>query len=705
MNKIAFVGNPNAGKTAIINALSGANFKVGNWPGVTIEKKEATIQLNGKELYLVDLPGVYSFDKMTNEERITRDYLMNEQVDLVVNVVDATNLERHLYLTMLLREMGVPMILVLNFQDELEKLGYQVNSDKLGQFLGVPVCMASAVTKTGMDTLKQWISEPQTVKDMRIHYSNEIETIYLEAYKALPEALGKGRCFVAMSMLSGHDDVSNQYKDVAAKIEPMIVSLESTKQEKRSFIMQYARFHYIQKLVSKVLTKSEKQRLDLTRKIDRIVLHRWYGLPLFLIMTMLLLSIVFNGSAPFMDWLEGFINGFVGKYVGLLLISAPSWIHSLIVDGIIGGVGGVIVFTPLMFVLYMLIAILEETGYMSRIAFLLDRLMRVFGLSGKTVIPMILGFGCSVPGIYATRTLDDPKARKKAALMVPFMSCGARLPIYGFFAGALFGPKMGIVVVSMYLIGVFVALIVAFLMSKLVKTEDKNPLIIELPPYRLPSAKYVVNKAWKDVVLYLKKVTGIVFVVLVILWGLTYFPNGTPENSFVSTFGNVAAPIFKPAGFGEHWQLVASIPGSIAAKETAVGFLSQVLDTQQTTEETPTYDFVADLKDQVIGLGIAAKDSVISIVSLQGMFGSTDVAANSGSFSALQQLIGTDAKGQLVAFSYMVFMLLIVPCVATLAAIKQEFSKKFMFQVILLLLAVPYVLSVLIFQIGTLFIR
>lgn len=704
MNKVAFVGNPNAGKTAIINALSGSNFKVGNWPGVTIEKKEATIIIDDVSYYLVDLPGVYSFDKMTNEERITRDYLINESVDLVVNVVDSTNLERHLYLTMLLREMQIPMIVVLNFQDELEKLGYQVDKEKLSKFLGAPVILASAVTKTGLEEIKQLMVEIKVSKEVRIHYTEALERVYLEAYQLFDPALDKKRSFLAMSLIAGQEDIVKRYPEIAKHIDSDMKFLEEEKQEKRSFLVQYARFHYIQKLVSKVLVKSEKQRLDLTRKIDRVVLHRWYGLPLFMLMTVILLSIVFNGSAPFMDWMEGFIGGFIGKYVSLLLQSSPTWLHSLVVDGIIGGVGGVIVFTPLMFVLYMLIAVLEETGYMSRIAFLLDRLMRVFGLSGKTVIPMILGFGCSVPGIYATRTLEDPKARKKAALMVPFMSCGARLPIYGFFAGALFGPKMGIVVVSMYLIGVIVALVIAYCMSKILKTKDTNPLVIELPPYRLPSFKYVVNKAMKDVVLYLKKVTGIVFVVLVILWGLTYFPNGTPEDSFVSKFGTAVAPIFKPAGFGEHWELVASIPGSIAAKETAVGFLSQVLDTNVSQEETVTYNFLNDLGDQVVGLGNAIKDSVVSIVTFQGMIGSTDVGSSSSSFTALQQLIGTDAHGQLVAFSYMVFMLLVVPCVATLAAIKQEFSKKFMFQVILLLLAVPYVLSVLIFQIGSLFI-
>ena len=426
------------------------------------------------------------------------------------------------------------------------------------------------------------------------------------------------------------------------------------------------------------------------------------------------MAIVFNGSAPFIDWVDGFFGDFVAKYVGVLVEGTPDWLHSLIIDGIIGGVGGVLTFVPVMVFLYFFLAILEESGYMSRVAFLMDKIMRKLGLNGKSFVPMVVGFGCTVPAIYASRTLEDETSRKMTAAMTPFMSCGARLPVYGLFTAAFFGAKGGIIVVSLYLLGILIAILVGTVLKRFREFKvDEKALLIELPPYRIPSLKVILNSTWLRISSYIKRAGTVILGIMLILWALTYFPGkGDPNKSYIAKFGHSFSTIMAPTGFGDKWEVVAAIPPSIAAKEVVVGFLAQVLSTDEATveeEEVEEYNFKEDLVDQVKGFIGAIKDSGVAMVSMdvKGLFSTPDTdeieEEGRGIVQATANLWPNDNLAPLRAYSFMAFILLVVPCVATLGAIKHEFGWNFLGKIIGIMLVVPYVVSVLIFQIGKLF--
>ncbi|MGL5098482.1 MAG: ferrous iron transport protein B, partial [Fusobacteriaceae bacterium] len=473
------------------------------------------------------------------------------------------------------------------------------------------------------------------------------------------------------------------------------------------------RYGVVRGIVAQTLSTSLKSRLDFTDKIDRILLNKILGLPLFFGTMALLMNIVFNGSAPLIDWVDGFINGFIAKYVGTLIEGTPDWLNSLIIDGIIGGVGGIVVFVPLMLFLYFFLAILEESGYMSRVAFLMDKIMRSVGLNGKAFVPMIIGFGCSVPAIYATRTLEDEKSRKLTAVMAPFMSCGARLPVYGLFAAAFFGQKAGFIIMTLYMLGIVVAILTGMFLKRFKGFQaDEKALIIELPPYRIPSYKMIMNSTLERTSEYLKKASTTILAVLVMLWALTYFPNGgDTSKSYMATIGKTMAPILKPTGFADRWETVAAIPPSIAAKEIVVGFMAQVLQISGSDEEEEEETTIfQDLTAQGVSLGVALKDSLMGIVSLDilQIFSAPDEdeleEESRGIVRATAELWPNDPLGSLKAYSFMAFILLVIPCVVTLGAIKQEFGVKFMGFVIGVMLVVPYIVSTLIYQIGKLFI-
>lgn len=426
-----------------------------------------------------------------------------------------------------------------------------------------------------------------------------------------------------------------------------------------------------------------------------------------------MVAFVFNGSAPFIDWVDGFFGDFVGKYVGELVEGSPEWLASLIVDGIVGGLGGVLTFVPLMIFLYFFLAILEESGYMSRVAFIMDRIMRKIGLNGKSFVPMVVGFGCTVPAIYATRTLEDESSRKMTAAMSPFMSCGARLPVYGLFTAAFFGAKGGIIVVSLYLLGIVIAILVGLVLKNLkgFKAEDKA-LLIELPPYRVPSLKVILNSTWTRVSEYIKKAGTVILGIMILLWALTYFPNNGDQNtSYIAKFGHTFGKVMQPTGFGDRWEIVAAIPPSIAAKEVVVGFLAQSLPLPETEEDEAEEEttFAEDLKEQLSGLGGAVVDSIKGMISLdiEGLFATPDAdeieEEGRGIVQATATLWPNDDLAPLRAYSFMAFILLVVPCVATLGAIKHEFGWSFLGKVVGIMLVVPYIVSTLIFQVGRLF--
>lgn len=730
MIKIAFAGNPNVGKSALINAIAGSKLKVGNWPGVTVEKKEAMFIHKGEEIKLVDLPGVYSLSPYTLEEKITRDFILEENPDVVVNVIDSTNLERNLYLTFLLKELEKPMIMALNFYDEFAKLKYKLNMKEFQDMIEIPAIPVSALKGTGIEELLDSIITMSKNKEKGKKYSlpfdknilsiiHEVEYKILTNEKLLPATKEYSKEFLAIKFLErdSHiiEKIKNKYGvDATHLFDEEIEKLENKYDNDSETILAEGRYGTVNGILARTFTTSIKSRLDFTDKVDKILLNRVLGLPLFFLIMAGVMAFVFNGSAPFIDWVDGFFADFVGKYVGMLVEGTPDWLSSLIIDGIVGGVGGVLTFVPVMVFLYFFLAILEESGYMSRVAFLMDKIMRKLGLNGKSFVPMVVGFGCTVPAIYATRTLEDESSRKLTAAMSPFMSCGARLPVYGLFTAAFFGAKAGLVVVSIYIFGIVVAILVGLGLKNIkgFKSENKA-LLIELPPYRIPSLKVILNSTWLRVFDYIKRAGTVILGIMMILWALTYFPNnGDSNSSYIAKFGHTFAPIMKPTGFGDRWETVAAIPPSIAAKEVVVGFLAQALplaDEEVVEEEVEETTFGEDLMEQVKGFGVAVKDSVVGMLSLdvEGLFTTPDAEEieeeGRGIVQATANLWPNDDLAPLRAYSFMVFILLVVPCVATLGAIKHEFGWRYLGFVVSIMLVVPYVASTLVFQIGKLF--
>lgn len=730
MIKIAFAGNPNVGKSALINEIAGSSLKVGNWPGVTVEKKEAQFEHKGQQIKLVDLPGVYSLSPYTLEEKITRDYIIEENPDVVINVVDSTNLDRNLYLTMLLKELGKPMIMALNFIDEFEKLNYKLDLKHFEKHIGMEAIPTSALKNRGLDELleKALLVAEKNKKQVHSKYElrvdkfletemKKIEKFVRESEDFIPVTKKYSMDFITIKLLEGDKHFLGKLKTYGINkidaVDESIKKIEEKFDEDVETIFAESRYGTVKGILLHTLKTSLKSRLDFTDKVDKILLNKILGLPIFLLLIAVLMGTVFNGAAPLQEWLDGFINGFIGKYAGMLVEGTPDWLSSFVLDGLIAGVGGVLVFVPLMLFLYFFLAILEESGYMSRVAFLMDKIMRTMGLNGKAFVPMVLGFGCTVPAIYATRTLEDEKSRRLTALMAPFMSCGARLPVYGLFTAAFFGKSAGMIVMSLYFLGIFVAMLVGLTFRKheYFKTED-TALLIELPPYRIPSIKMITRSALTRTGSYLKKATTVIMGVLIILWALTYFPNnGDTENSYMAKFGKTLAPIMKPTGFGDRWEAVAAIVPSIAAKEVVVGFMAQVLPLKNVEEDEEVTTFSEDVVDQIKGLGVALKDSFMGVVNIKaigGLFEAPDAESieeeGQGVVRAVANLWAGDKEGPLKAYSFMVFILLVVPCIVTLAAIKQEFGNKFMWFVTGFLVIVPYVASTLIFQIGRLFI-
>ena len=629
----------------------------------------------------------------------------------------------------LIKELDKPTIMALNFCDEFDKLKYKLNKKEFEQVMEMDAVRVSALKKIGITELMEKameLSKKGKEKKYTLPFDRTTTSLIrriecqISSDKSFEKAIKDYSSeFLAIKLIERDKHIIEKLKtkygiDAQGKFEDEILNLEDKYDNDSETILAEQRYGAVNGVLAKTFTTSIKSRLDFTDKVDKILLNRVIGLPLFILIMAGVMAIVFNGSAPFIDWVDGFFGDFVAKYVGVLVEGTPDWLHSLIIDGIIGGVGGVLTFVPVMVFLYFFLAILEESGYMSRVAFLMDKIMRKLGLNGKSFVPMVVGFGCTVPAIYASRTLEDETSRKMTAAMTPFMSCGARLPVYGLFTAAFFGAKGGIIVVSLYLLGILIAILVGTVLKRFREFKvDEKALLIELPPYRIPSLKVILNSTWLRISSYIKRAGTVILGIMLILWALTYFPGkGDPNKSYIAKFGHSFSTIMAPTGFGDKWEVVAAIPPSIAAKEVVVGFLAQVLSTDEATveeEEVEEYNFKEDLVDQVKGFIGAIKDSGVAMVSMdvKGLFSTPDTdeieEEGRGIVQATANLWPNDNLAPLRAYSFMAFILLVVPCVATLGAIKHEFGWNFLGKIIGIMLVVPYVVSVLIFQIGKLF--
>ncbi len=675
---VGFIGNPNCGKTTLFNAYTGARLKVANWPGVTVEKKEGAMRFHNHNYKLVDLPGIYSLTCYSMEEILSRQYILSDDVDVIVDVADASNLERNLYLTLQLIELGKPVVLALNMMDIVSERGMEIDTHRLPEMLGIPVVPVSARKKTGLEILMHAVAHHagQGVDAMEHHHyqagpsthrhdhHKEFAMVYSDEIEDKIDAV-KDRLKEKYPQMTNHRWHAIKYlehdKDIMEKYPIQSDDILDRSYEKDIINQKY---DFIEEIIDEVLVNKASKAAS-TDKIDRVLTHPVWGMPIFLgimAIVFLLTFTVGDAIAGGFELLLGYFSSAVTY--GLESIGVSPVIRSLIVDGIIAGVGGILTFLPNIFILFLALAFLEDSGYMSRVAYVMDGLMGKMGLSGRAFIPMLLGFGCTVPAVMSARTLEDMHDRKRTILVTPFMSCSARLPIYVLFSKMFFPQCATLVALSMYVIGLVVAIIVSLITGKLDKKTSRHCLLIELPEYKSPNGHTIAIYVWEKVKGYLVKAGTTIFIASIILWVILNFgPHGMVTDmsqSFAAYIGHAVSPLLSPAGLG-YWQI-------------AVALIS----------------------------GIAAKEVVVSSCSV--LFGIANINAVTGT-SAMAAALGSMGFGPLNAFSFMVFCLLYVPCAATLATIKKETgSWKWFWLAVGFQLVVAWIVSVLIFQVGSLFI-
>ena len=670
---VGFIGNPNCGKTTLFNAYTGANLKVANWPGVTVEKKEGYTTYENQEYKLIDLPGIYSLSSYTMEEKVSRECILSNEVDVIVDVADASSLERNLYLTLQLIELGKPVILALNMMDIVEERGMEIDLHRLPEMLGIPVIPVSARKKTGLSILMHAVAHHQTYgkQSPLIHHHHTGRDIlhkhnHHEEYAMVYQDSIEDKIDLLIDRITDtYPDFTNKRwlaikyieKDPSAiEFWPLDTSDILDRVYEKEIINQ--KYDFIEEIISETLVnKSTKE--ERTDRVDRYLTGKYTGLPIFLaIMAFVFFLTFFVG-----DFLKGYFEIALEAFSGLILngmaaIHAGEMITSLVVDGIISGVGGILTFLPNIFILFLALAFLEDSGYMARVAFVMDDIMSGLGLSGRAFIPLLLGFGCSVPAVMASRALEHRKDRMKTILITPFMSCSARLPIYVLFSSMFFGNYAMAVCYSMYLLGIAVAILTAFILSKLDGSKSEHALLIELPEYKTPNARTIAIYVWEKVKDYLTRAGTIIFLASVVMWILLNFgPTGYVTDisrSFGSYIGKFIVPLFRPLGLG-YWQIILALISGIAAKEVVVS-------------------------------------------SCGVLFGIQNIATAGGMEAALTTL-NAMGFGMANAYALMVFCLLYVPCTATIATIHREVeSSRLTALFVLFQLGTAWIVSFLFYQ-------
>lgn len=655
--KVAFVGNPNCGKTTLFNAMTGSKLKVANWPGVTVEKKEGMTSYGDCDMHLIDTPGIYSLSCYTIEEKVTRKCIMDDEIDVIVNIVDASSMERNLYLTLQLLELGKPVVLALNMMDIVKERGLEIDLHRLPEMLGnIPVVPVSAAKKTGLDILSHAIIH---------HYEEGPLGIIVQYPERIEDKIAKLEVMLSAhypkhSSLRWHAIKLLEYDEDVRKEHPIQVVNVADKNYEKQIIQR--KYEYIEGIVEEVLFHKD-EKAQTTDNIDRLLTHPILGVPIFL----LIMGFVFFLTFTVGDVLKGVFEIILGSFSGivshfLVSVGTAEWLNSLVVEGIIAGVGGILTFLPNIAILFFALAMLEDSGYMARVAYNMDGIMGKVGLSGKAFLPMILGFGCTVPAIMATRALETERDRRKTMIVTPFMSCSARLPIYVLFSGMFFPNNSFIVSFSMYIIGLVLAILVALVLNKLEKGKINDTLLIELPEYKRPNARTIRLYVWTKLKDYLTKAGTTIFIASIIIWFLLNFGiHGRVTdtiNSFGAVLGRFLVPVLAPLGLGM-WQIAVALISGISAKEVLVS-------------------------------------------SFAVLFGVTNANSESGMTTIVANMQSIDPTfGQANAYALMVFCLLYVPCVATIATIKKESNSwKFTGKVIVFQILFAWGMSFLAYRLG-----
>jgi ferrous iron transport protein B len=683
---VAVAGNPNSGKSTLINAIAGSRLHVGNWPGVTVEKKEASFDHGGRQIRLVDLPGTYSLSPYSQEEIVARDYLARERPDLVVNVVDATNLERNLYLTIQLLELGIPVVMALNIHDEAVAKGYRIDVAAIEERLGIRVVPTSATKRTGLDALLDAVVTTadgrETARPALLSYGTDLDRAAMSVAEALearaPAAAERyPRRWLVLKLMEGDARLAEELGiDLHALLDWPLSHLRTAHGEDVEALVTEARYGLAAGLTREVLERPALRRTDLTERIDRVVLNRFLGIPIFLAAMWLVFKLTFDLSAPFGDWIDAMTNGPFKRWAAAALgaISAPDWTVSLVNDGIVSGVGFVLVFVPVIFAMMFFITFLEGSGYMARAAFVMDKAMHAMGLHGKSFIPMILGFGCNVPGVYATRTLESWRDRVLTALLIPLMSCGARLPVYVLFVGVFFPGRPGTVIWSLYVLGIVLAVVMGVVFKKTLFRGEAPAFIMELPPYRMPSLHSLCLHTWEKGKHFLYKAGTYILAVSVIVWFLLNLPWGVEQkrDSYLGKAGQVIAPALAPLGFGT-WEAAASLLTGVIAKEIVVGTMAEIYAPEAAAEEEAAAPTLGeDLQEIAVSFGGAVKQAATNVAATAGLSSISFEEEEPGDTPLKDAIRGSFTP--LTALGFMVFVLLYMPCVVVAIAMRQEFG-------------------------------
>lgn len=680
---VALVGNPNCGKTSFFNRATGARERVGNYSGVTVDAKQGVLKHNGYTINLIDLPGTYSITEYTPEEIYVREYITEHHPDIVLNIVDASCLERNLFLTTQLIDMNIRVVMALNMFDELTEEGAHLDFDYLGRLLGIPIVPTTASKGIGIgDVMDKIIEvfEGQAVESRHVHINygpeikNAIDRVKTEIVpnKSITDEFAPR--YLAIKMIEDDritkDILRNapNYERILQIAEKKISHLEKLYKEDTRTIITNAKYGFIRGALQETFKTGDKDKRHLTNAIDTLLTHQWLGFPFLLLFMWVMFQTTFSlGSYP-MDWIEAGVEALSG-WIGGLLPEGP--LNDLLVNGIIAGVGGVIVFLPNILILFFFISLMEDTGYMARAAFIMDRLMHKIGLHGKSFIPLLIGFGCNVPAIMATRTLESRRDRIMTMLIVPFMSCSARLPVYILLVSAFFPVRQGLVLLSIYLIGILLAIGTSVLLKKTLFSKSSDPFVMELPPYRMPTMRNTVIHMWGKAGQYLKKMGTIILFASVLIWALGYFPRKGPaedpvmhlENSYIGRLGKNIEPVIAPLGFD--WKMGVSIITGLAAKEIVVSSMGILYHAE----------------------GEADENSQSLITNLQQQKNSA----------------GQKVFTPLVAYAFMLFILIYFPCMAVIAAIRKEAGWKWALFTIFYTTALAWLVAFCVYQIGKLF--
>lgn len=743
---VAVAGNPNCGKTTLFNALTGGKQTVGNWPGVTVEKKEGHFEWNGIKIHLVDLPGIYSLSSHSEDERVAVDYLRSGEVDIILNIVDAVNLQRNLYLTTQLVEMNLHMLIALNRMDIAKKEMLEIDTEKLSTQLGVPVIPCTAIKKKTVAAVADAIQElaeqrPDQLPLIKVTYDNEIEDVVEKWTPVLANkaaSLSVSPRWLAIKLLSGNEWIREQVVDEGIISEDEInrtsSQIEGTLKDSPDVLVADARYGLVNGLVKEVLKKKESAQ-RITDKIDKVVLNRILGIPIFLLVMYLMFWVVVTIGSAFIDFFDvAFGTIFVDGFGRLLTsIGVPEWLKVVLADGIGAGIQTVSTFIPPIFFMFLMLSILEDSGYMARAAFVMDRFMRMVGLPGKSFVPMLVGFGCSVPAVMASRTLESERDRKLTILMTPFMSCGARLPVYALFAVVFFPHSAGLMVFSIYIAGIVLAILTGLLMKNTLFKGEASYFVMELPIYNPPRIKHIMLHTWERLKLFMFRAGKVVITAVAILSFLNSlgtdgsFGNEDGEKSVLSHIGRGVTPIFEPIGVEEeNWPASVALFTGLFAKEAVVGTIN-ALYSQMGENEAAEENALADNGE---GEGAAAEEEEEEFSMLGGLKEAVDtIPANLAEvLGGLSDPIGLGAidnvedeeamseelevkaatfgamsshftKGKWQAYAYLLFVLIYVPCVAALGAIAREAGLKFALLQALYLTVLGWITATLFYQI------